>query len=199
MEYKELRKILHAAATERKTVEAFVTFTADSFPGKDYSQMERTYLLTSDNKAFYPAGGYSIFGDCMDGKDLGVRLERYMADEKGGKDGWKVENCGIVKYQLLAAHEREMSVIGYHNTLKEANRAMWLEMARDVGCSEDELYEYIEENEPAGECGFGTTSAWANDAGPEDGNVDWKIVPIYMDGANIVIFEEENAGQQNSL
>lgn len=192
MEYKELRNILCAAAAEGKTVEAFVTFSPDSFLGANYTRTERTYLFTSNNKAFFPAaGGYSIFGDCMDGKDSNIRLERYMRDEKGGADGWKTENCGIVKYQLLAAYEREMRVIGYFNTLKEANRAMWEEMADAVNCMPEELYDFIQENEPAGECGFGVLSAWANDAGPEDGNVDWKIVPIYMDGANIVIFEKD--------
>ena len=192
MEYKELRNILCAAAAEHKTIEAFVTFTQDSFPGTEYTLPERTYWFTSKEKAFSAdKGGYSIFGNCMDGSDMGVRLELYMADEKGGKNGWKTENCGIVKYQLLAAYEREMCVIGYFNTLKEANRAMWEEMANAVNCTPEELYDFIQENEPAGECGFGALSAWANDAGPEDGNVDWKIVPIYMDGANIVIFEED--------
>lgn len=193
MKYKELRGILCTAASEHKTIEAFVTFAQCSFPEKTYSQTERTYLFTSNEKAFSAnACGYSIFGNCMNGSEFGVRLERYMADEKGGRNGWKTENCGIVKYQLLAANEREMNVVGYFDTLDEANRAMWLEMAGAVNCTPEELYDYINENEPAGECRFGKTSAWANDAGPEDGNVDWKIVPIYMDGENIVIFEEEN-------
>lgn len=193
MKYKELRDILCAAASEHKTIEAFVTFSQDSFSEKTYSQTERTYLFTSNEKAFSAnACGYSIFGDCMNGSEFGVRLEQYMADEKGGRNGWKTENCGIVKYQLMVAYERDLKVIGYFDTAKEANQVMWSEMAKDVGCSEEGLYEYIEENEPAGECGFGQTSAWANDAGPEDGNVDWKIVPIYMDGANVVVFEEEN-------
>ena len=192
MKYKELRNILCAAAAEHKTIEAFVTFTPDSFPGTEHPLPERTYWFTPKEKAFSAdKGGYSIFGNCMDGSDMGVRLELYMADEKGGKNGWKTENCGIVKYQLLAAYEREMCVIGYFNTLKEANRAMWTEMANAVNCTPEELYDFIQENELDGECGFGAHSAWANDAGPEDGNVDWKIVPIYMDGANIVIFEED--------
>ena len=96
------KKILRKAAKEKRVVDAFVTFTPGSFL-KAYTQLERTYLFTSNNKAFASpsCSGYSIFGDCMDGQDSGVRLERYMADEKGGKDGWKIENCGIIKYQLL--------------------------------------------------------------------------------------------------
>ena len=114
MKYQELKKILRKAAKEKRVVDAFVTFTPGSFL-KAYTQLERTYLFTSNNKAFASpsCSGYSIFGDCMDGQDSGVRLERYMADEKGGKDGWKIENCGIIKYQLLSAHEREMSFVGY--------------------------------------------------------------------------------------
>lgn len=192
MNYKTLKEILVEAASQNKLVEAFIIFTTDSFISGEYPKNERTYLLTSHEKAFSAnANGYSIFGNCMDGRDMSIRLERYMAEEKGGKDGWKVENCGIVKYQLLASHEREMSVVGYFNTLKEANRAMWLKMAEAVHCTPEELYEFINENEPAGECGFGKYSAWANEAGPDDGNVDWKIVPIYMDGAGIVDFENE--------
>lgn len=26
--------------------------------------------------------------------------------------------------------------------------------------------------------------------GPEDGDVNWKIIPIYMDGSDVVVFEE---------
>lgn len=185
------KKILRKAAKEKRVVDAFVTFTPGSFL-KAYTQLERTYLFTSNNKAFASpsCSGYSIFGDCMDGQDSGVRLERYMADEKGGKDGWKIENCGIIKYQLLSAHERGMSVVGYYDTLKDANRVMWLKMADAVHCTSEELYAFINENEPAGECGLGKMSAWANNAGPENSNVDWKIVPIYMDGSDAVIFEE---------
>ena len=51
-------------------------------------------MVSSDNKAFQPnMGGYSIFASSIDGSDPMVRLESYMAAEKGGKDGWKVERC----------------------------------------------------------------------------------------------------------
>lgn len=38
-------------------------------------------------------GGYSIYASSLDGSDPCVRLEAYMADEHGGKDGWKIERC----------------------------------------------------------------------------------------------------------
>lgn len=185
MKYGELCNILRSAAAEHKRVEAFVTFTPDSFTGKKYNQVERTYLFTSDNKAFIAnASGYSIFGDCMDGKDNGIRLERYMADEKGGSDGWKIENCGIVKYQLLAIYERDLFLLGYFDTEKEAREAMRKDMAEAAECKPEELDALIEEGEIEGECE--KTSAWLN----KRGNSDWTIVPIYMDGAGVVEFEE---------
>ena len=50
--------------------------------------------MSSNNKAFQEGmGGYSIYGSSLDGTDPCVRLERYMAVEKGGKDGWKIERC----------------------------------------------------------------------------------------------------------
>ena len=47
-------------------------------------------------KAFIEGmGGYSIYASSLDGSDKCVRLEAYMADEHGGKDGWKIEKCYV--------------------------------------------------------------------------------------------------------
>lgn len=63
-------------------------------PVKPYAEDARTYGVSSNNKAFQEGmGGYSIYGSSLDGTDPCVRLERYMAVEKGGKDGWKIERC----------------------------------------------------------------------------------------------------------
>lgn len=186
MKYSELCDILCSANAEHKRVEAFVTFAPESFPGKEYSKIERTYLFTSDNKAFVQAGGYSIFGDCMDGKDIGVRLERYMRDEKGGKDGWTIENCGIVKYQVICIYERDMFVLGYYDTEKEAHEAMKNDMAASVDCAPEKLDALIEDGDIEGECN--QSSAWLN----SHGNLDWNIVSIFMDGANVVTFDQED-------
>ena len=76
-----------------KHLDGLITFTEDSFD-QWYSLEARTYCVSSNNKAFRPnMGGYSIYGSALDGSDLNVRLERYMANEKGGKDGWKIERC----------------------------------------------------------------------------------------------------------
>lgn len=74
-------------------LEAVVVFTKDSF-NKPYSVEQRSYQFTSDNKAFLPnQSSNSIFANCLDGVDLGVRLDWYM----NGSNPWKVEYCYIVK------------------------------------------------------------------------------------------------------
>jgi hypothetical protein len=65
--------------------------TEDSFD-KQYSLTERSYEFSNDNKAFLPNQcSNSIFADCLDERDLGVRLDWYIPKE------WKVEYCYIVE------------------------------------------------------------------------------------------------------
>ena len=65
--------------------------TEDSFDRK-YSLTERSYEFSNDNKAFLPnQSSNSIFADCLDGRDLGVRLDWYIPAE------WKVEYCYVVE------------------------------------------------------------------------------------------------------
>lgn len=74
-----------------------ILFSEDSF-AKPYSEAERTYIVSSNNKAFIPGmGGYSIYGSSLDGSDSCVRLEGYMAAERGGSKGWKIERCHLVE------------------------------------------------------------------------------------------------------
>ena len=93
MSYSELRSQFYKAEEEGKHISGYVVFSQDSF--KDpYSEVSRTYVISSDNKAFQGGmGGYSIYGYCLDGTDPCVRLDRYMAVEHGGADGWKIERC----------------------------------------------------------------------------------------------------------
>lgn len=94
MTYQEMKN--HFREVEKEYgghVTGYIVFSQDSYT-KPYSLESRTYVVSSDNKAFQPnMGGYSIFAEALDGTDRGVRLEQYMADEFGGKDGWKVERC----------------------------------------------------------------------------------------------------------
>ena len=93
--YGELCAAFRAAERENpaRHIAGAIVFTEDSFTIQ-YSLESRTYIVNSNNKAYQPnMGGYSIYGSAKDGSDPLVRLECYMAAEKGGKYGWKVEYC----------------------------------------------------------------------------------------------------------
>lgn len=94
MTYQEMAKrFCEVEKSREKSVDGYIVFTEDSF-SKPYTEEQRTYVVSSNNKAYIPnMGGFSIYGSSLDGSDTNVRLERYMADLHGGKDGWKVERC----------------------------------------------------------------------------------------------------------
>ena len=77
---------------------AYVVITKDSFE-QEYDIFSRTYVFGGNEKAFLVnMGRYSIYASCLDGRDPAVRLERYMAAERGGPDGWKIEYAYLVKH-----------------------------------------------------------------------------------------------------
>lgn len=85
------------SSPSKEHLTGYIVFTQDSF-SRPYPEVSRTYVVSSNNKAFIPGmGGYSIYGSSLDQTDPCVRLEGYMAAEHGGKDGWKIERCGLVK------------------------------------------------------------------------------------------------------
>ena len=74
-----------------KELRAVIVFTEDSFEN-EYTLDERSYEVTNHNKRFIVDNlGNSLFGNCLDGVDLGVRLDWYMADS------WEVDYCYIVE------------------------------------------------------------------------------------------------------
>ena len=92
----DLKSLFREAENNRQHLTAHIIFTADTFK-KPYSEFERTYEVSSDNKAFQSRmGGYSIYGASLDGVDPCLRMEGLMADEMGGKDGWKIEKCFLI-------------------------------------------------------------------------------------------------------
>lgn len=99
MIYSELKNTFQELkrSSPREDLTAHIIFTEDSFAAP-YPLLSRTYLVSSDNKAFWPnIGGYSIFAYCLDKtSDQGVRLDWYMADE-GNAGGWKVQECYILE------------------------------------------------------------------------------------------------------
>ena len=96
MPYIHLKAAFSAAEEKGQHIRGLIEFTEDSFKA-EYPVEARTYEVTSDNKAFQPSkGGYSIFGTSLDMSDINVRLDRYMAVEKGGADGWKIKKCTVI-------------------------------------------------------------------------------------------------------
>lgn len=102
--YSELKKRLREHNEENKItskgyndcIKGVIVFTEDSFK-EEYSLESRSYLVSSDNKAFIPGmGGYSIFGESLDGSDPCVRLEQYIDVECNDKNGWHVDYCYMV-------------------------------------------------------------------------------------------------------
>lgn len=80
---------------------AVVVFTEASFT-RPYSEIERSYQISSDAKYFDGNMiGNSLFGNCLDGNDSGVRLDNYMYS------GWKVDYCYITEYKEEGAHNNE--------------------------------------------------------------------------------------------
>jgi hypothetical protein len=77
--------------------EAVIVFTEDSY-SKNYSETERSYKVSRDCKYFNPMMiGTSLFGDCLDDKDNGVRLDRYMSLLPTEGKRWEVDYCYITK------------------------------------------------------------------------------------------------------
>ena len=97
MTYRELKdKFCEHNMVSDKPIFAHIVFTKDSFQ-REYTEIERTYIVSSRNKAFMSnICGYSIFGCCLDGNDPDARLDLLMKAEKGGKDGWVVEDCYLI-------------------------------------------------------------------------------------------------------
>ena len=73
--------------------DAVLVFKKESF-NEDYSVEERSYAITRDAKYFDAKMiSSSLFGNCLDGKDNGVRLDLYMDKEE---KPWIVEYCYIL-------------------------------------------------------------------------------------------------------
>ena len=82
MEYKELERIFaaHEASQPKYHLDGYITFSnLGTHEDPDYTMYDRTYIVSSDNKAYKPNRlGFSIFGSCLNGHDPCVRLESYM-------------------------------------------------------------------------------------------------------------------------
>jgi len=92
-EHNRTHNVISQFADRGGRMTGVVVFRRESWSGQHYTLKERSYEVASDNKAFIPglAGG-SIFGNCLDGRDLGVRLDQYM---KYATPLWQVDYCYI--------------------------------------------------------------------------------------------------------
>ena len=188
MKYREIYNLFceHERNSPKHHLTAYITFAPESFaPGSNYTERERTYVVSSDNKAFRPRiSGFSIFGSCLDGKsDPCVRLDQYIPDAYGGKDGWIVEDCCLVGWLLFSVNERDLLQPELYYRRENAVEAMLRKLSET---RDDESYEDIKalfdkEQGEVEEDGWGTTcdSAWLNDS--RTGNWDWtiRIIRIY--------------------
>ena len=80
--YAELREAMFRFNEEhpdqKSTLNGVIVFTQDSFT-KPYTETERSYRTDNTQKAFnHGMCSNSIWADCLDGKDIGVRLDLYM-------------------------------------------------------------------------------------------------------------------------
>lgn len=205
MKYRELYHLFCEQERNRpkEHLTAYITFAPESFaPDSNYTQRERTYVVSSDNKAFRPhTGGFSIFASCLDeNSDPCIRLDQYMADIHGGKNGWIVEDCCLVGWVLLSSNERELRQPKVFYQREPAVEAMLRELCDTNGCIdyEDARSLFDEHEGNIVDCGYGTTpcSAWLNDSA--SGNWDWLIrtVRIYTP-LNIVVDDIHEEGQDN--
>ena len=107
MTYSTMRKYFRAAERTLQHLTGYIVISPASFE-QEYSLESRTYVVSSDNKAFQTnKGGYSIFASSLDGSDPCVRLEQYLAAEYGGKDGWQIERCYMMSDEVERAKALE--------------------------------------------------------------------------------------------
>lgn len=136
MTYQELRKLFYAHEDKKPSTHltAYITFSSFGPDNKKHYTWEaRTYAISSNNKAFQASkGGYSIYGSCLDKSDCGIRLEKYMRDEQGGKNGWIVEDCCLICY-MPAAHDSGLLLPRLFYTYDEAVRAFPSDLGEEPG------------------------------------------------------------------
>ena len=67
------------------SITGVIVFKQENWPKHLYSVKDRSYRVSNANRAFQEGKiSNQLSGDCLDGKDLGVRLDWYK---------WTVEYC----------------------------------------------------------------------------------------------------------
>lgn len=92
MTWPELRERLCKAEKDGRTEEGYIVFTEDSFK-KKYPEESRTYVTRNSSASrMFQEGkiSNSMYGDCLDGTDNGVRLDWYIGE-------WHIEKCYVIE------------------------------------------------------------------------------------------------------
>ncbi len=77
----------------KEKLEGIIVFKQESFT-EPYTKVQRSYKTNNLQKAFIPSMiSSSLFADCLDNTDNGVRLDWYMK----GEGAWKVEYCYLLE------------------------------------------------------------------------------------------------------
>lgn len=91
MTFSEFCRAMSKANADGKRLTGVIVFAKGSF-AQEYTEQERSYRVSSMAKYFRKGMlGRALPGDCLDGKDLGVRLDYYMK----GSPRWRVEKAYI--------------------------------------------------------------------------------------------------------
>lgn len=101
VDYKTMKERFRDAEKRGYHLNGVIVFSEDSFPEKR-SIEARSYAVTSANRAFMPDQcGFSIYALTLDGRKVFVPLDQKMADERGGRKGWKIERCYITEKEMI--------------------------------------------------------------------------------------------------
>lgn len=184
MNYKELKKLFsdHESSFPQSHLTGYITFSSfGPAETREFSWEGRTYSVSSDNKAFQPKmGGYSIFGSSLDGTDPCVRLERFMADERGGKDGWIVEDCCIVGYLLMEHGSYGIEIPKIFYAIDKAQQEMLSCMAKFVNADFASLAQEYSNNNCKADGDYCHAKRYSAYASTIKDNGYWEIKPIYI-------------------
>lgn len=83
--YNEQHHVKYGCPTNVPEITAVIVYKQSNFT-KPYSELERSYRVDNRSGKIFFNGmlGGSMIGDCLDGTDLGVRLDAYM---------WEIDYC----------------------------------------------------------------------------------------------------------
>ena len=75
----------HPEQQDTASITGVIVFKQENWPNKTYSVKDRSYRVSNANRAFQEGKiSNQLSGNCLDGNDLGVRLDWYK---------WTVDYC----------------------------------------------------------------------------------------------------------